>query len=446
MKKLFVCALTLMTVCSLALSQGAATEALQTCVLRVSSYRLDRVSGAIDRFLRAHPGASVEGLTQLPAGPDNMFVHMRSGEADIYELDLDCGYFISLRDKGYLADLSFNEALLQAVGRMSPQLTGSFLTDGRLYAVPVQLTATMPGYNPAALERLGLSAADLPVTWSEMLDFAAHWEDVTADSPETQLFYLAPDVRTSLFDAIMDAQFLRCESSNEALAFDTPALQALLTRLDALYPAGAPVGDYVYGGNYLFSLTRDPLPTNQSPTQRPLPLSVEGEDTVIRAKITVWVVNPYSAHIDLAAELLAEIVSALPDNLQAAMTPEDGAPIEAAAYATTVAPLRQRIAELEASLAIADPADRAELESQLRDCRAQEAAAEAARWAYGSDDIAQYRQLVAPFLTVSTVKLFDHEDAAMFSLRQRWLDGQLGTEAFLHELDRMVAMKRMENQ
>ena len=74
-----------------------------------------------------------------------------SSNVDIYVINVRSG-LRTLMEKGYLADLSGSETLLQNVQAMYPQFADALMYDGKLYGFPMSLTVNAWSYNAAALE------------------------------------------------------------------------------------------------------------------------------------------------------------------------------------------------------------------------------------------------------------------------------------------------------
>lgn len=420
------------------------------------------VSEPIRAFLQEHHDVAVSEQGGLSLDAEAFLRHMQSDvAADIYALDIDCGYFAALRDKGYLADLSGSEEIAAFVGRMYPQLTKELFKDGGLYALPVSMYAFTQGYHPAALRRAGLTEANLPASYDELMDFIARWEAEFYDEHPDMLLYLtASDMFENLFDELLDAQLLLCEARGETPTFNTPDMWRLLNRLEALHPVidevvPIPEADghgvvYAYGDpeRQLFLGVDSPLPSELvDRNTKPLALSLTAEQApVIKAHMTVLVVNPYSDQQELAMELMAYVTECLPKNFMLAVMPDESEPLENSWYAEYTADTREAIAEVMAQMETCDPAERAELESLLQELRAQQEALEHDRWAFSEEDIAWYREHIAPYLTVTTTSLLSRDDAETQSLRRRYLDGQMELEQFIREFDRVMTMRIKENQ
>lgn len=409
-------------------------------------------------FAKAHPEAAVEQIEELPQDAEAFLRHMQSdAAADIYLLNLDCGFFDALRDKGYLADLSASPELMSTVGRMYPQLTRAMLTDGHLYALPVFMYAFTMGYHPAALEKVGLTEHDLPGNHGELLDFIARWEAEFYDRyPDMSLYGIASDLFEQLFNEVLDTRLLLCEEKGEAPTIDTPEMRALLERLEQLRPVIAEVVPVPENHQVrldpetqLYLTSHFPLPNVgfDQEAERPLLLALtEGERPVISVNMTVMVVNPYSDDLDLATALTAYVAEHLPQEQKTAMMPDENVPVEDAMYTATIDLYREAVADIRAALEKADPADRASLESDLKESEMALREQEEHRWAFDEEDIAHYREHIAPYLTVSTSGLFSSAGGETTTLRSRYLEGQMELAQFIREFDRMVMMRTQEQE
>jgi len=390
--------------------------------------------------------------------------HMQSADAaDLYTVSPSDSHYIPLRDKGFFADLSRSEKLLSFVQGMYPNMTRDVLVDGKLWALPVQLSASTQGYYPRAFEKVGLTEADVPASLEGLLDFIQRWhDDFFYDWEEMQLFEYAWDLRSQLFSQIFTLQITAAEAAGETLTFNTPEIRQLLGRLETMasvFDVVAPMpeetasGVIVYASDYvedgaLFTDYADFLPTMYSAwdgAPKPMFLSLaEGDEPILSASMSMLCLNPYSPNADIALELLEYIAEHLPQDFLTAVRPDCNDPIELSYYEDNRLSIEQTLTEYRARLETAEDAEKAHLTDIIDMLEEELVAIEENRWAFSEDDIAAYRE-IAPMISIPTMSLFSGDANEAATLMQRYLDRQISADQFIREFDRIILMMQMEN-
>lgn len=436
-------------------------DALPKRTLRLS--QAWAVSDLVRQFAAEHPEIAIEYAASSPYGAEEVRQHMQSSDAaDIYAMSPSDTHYAPLRDKGYLADLSSSQVLTALVGRMYPHMVHQVLQEGKLYGLPVSLSASVMGYYPAALEKVGLTEEDLPSSIEGMLDFIERWhEEFYPDWEDMQLLEYAYDLRQQLFYQIFS---MHMSAAGDAMTLDTPEIRRLLARLEELTPifddltpppeqtsSGAAVSYTV--GSYsadsaLFTDYADPLPTayprwDGAPKPWPLALT-EGSESVITATMTLLCLNPYSDNADIALQLLEYIAQRLPQEFLTAVLPDQNDPIEVSYYQENIDSIRESLDVYRQSLEAAGDAERVHMQDVIDMLEEELAVVEAARWAFSAEDIAAYRE-IAPYITVPTSSIFTGDAVEVTSLLQRYLDRQISMEQFVREFDRVLRMMKLED-
>ncbi len=417
----------------------------------------------VQAYAQAHPELRIEFSDTISTTAEYISRGMTDPTAtcDIYALTLSDGVFALLRDKGYLLDLSAHPALTQIVSQMHPRLTAPLTQAGGLWGVPVAVSASMPGYSEEALEKLGLTADDMPRTLMEMLDFIQLWDEEYADLYGVSLLFGGvKDLYGALRDLIFEMQVHHCEREGIALTFDTPAMRALLQRLEELRPVidriHPPREDYylttfpLASGSALFYLDASPLPPRYNgPAPVPLMLQLDEESEAwIPVSITALVVNPASNSPDEAMDLIAYLCQAMQEHQKFVLLQEMNDPIEDDFYPEALEFAEGWVAEaqaiLEAAIAMGST-DLRDFTRQLRERELELKRVQATRWAFDAQQVAAFRAnddlLFAP-----TTGLYSD---SMLLLRtssalERYLDRQLPLDQLLREFERMLQMMRME--
>ena len=89
----------------------------------------------------------------------------RSAGCDVYIVSASAEAFAALRDRGYLYGLGGSAAIAGAFAEMYPRWREALSRGGEPVAVPVDASARALGVSLQALERIGMSADDLPSNW-----------------------------------------------------------------------------------------------------------------------------------------------------------------------------------------------------------------------------------------------------------------------------------------
>ena len=440
---------------------------LPTRVLRLVNYG---DSDILYAFCKAHPEIAVTEPDSYAYTAEAISQEMLSGgnSTDVYTMFLPNGAFTALRDKGYVADLSSSQALTDFVGRVYPQFSRMlFNNDGKLVAFPLEVQASCMGYFPAALEKVGLTVDDLPASIEGLMDFILMWqEDYAEEYPEVTLFgdYVY-NLDQQVFSLIFNQRVVDCAAAGEPLTFNTPEMRAILTKWEQLRSTlqelsqetdgnvGVVYASDGEGINQLFTTYADPLPQRYGHDPQwdgvPMHLSLtDGSEPYISTSMAVSFVNPNSPNLDLAILWLEFYAEHMSLDEQIAMLPDVNEPMEYMYYQQNLESVQESIASMEAALAEADEADKAMYEENLTWMREELADTEARRWAVSEEDIAAYRELAPQLIVADSADfLSSSTDGAneASKLMQRYMDGQIGADQFIRELDRIIQMMQMEN-
>ena len=409
------------------------------------------LENAVHDFAVLHPEIAIQYVDNLPHAPEELVLHMQSSAAaDVYSHSVTSS-FVTLRDKKYMTDLSDNEALAAAVGQMDQRLIAPLYLDGKLCAVPYNLSLITDGWYPGAFEKAGVPAELVPSSVEELLEFIVTWyDDYFEDNEGMQFYEYALGLRNDLIMRIVSMQALRCQETGETLSLNTPEVRALLKRVEEIGPileeVAPPLNDYVYGGdmadNALFTWDAQPAPHRwfMENAPQPMPLSLTtGTDPYLMASMDVLAVNPYSTNADIAMELLAYIAQHLPEEQQIALMPDRNDPL--AMYdEEDIARQQENIAQLTQQLEEAPEEEKAEAKWRLNMAKDSLEFMEQHRWVYTVEDIAYYREAIEPYVVYPLSAAFGAGSEQISSLSVRYMDGQISLDEFIREFDRIVWM------
>jgi ABC-type glycerol-3-phosphate transport system substrate-binding protein len=430
-------------------------------VLRISGGNSDNVTKA---FQAAHPELPVVFKDEFYTGAEQITQQMVSGSdsADLFIISLSYGGFSSLRDKGYVSDLSGSAILMEAVSKMYPQYVKDIFKDGKLIAFPCRFNGYGLGYSPDILKELGIEQP--PKTLPELMDLYVDWVDeysqkFTGYTLMENIF----DIRMELLNNILMTYLAHYGRTGEDLKFDTPVFKSLLAKLDEVSPILEelnPSQEEQQGSTVVYSNGYENKPTSLISTYfnfypaeyyedrgyLPLPLALdEGMDPAMFAQIEVFVINPNSPNQDLAKTYLEFFAQNMPRDYSITFCPDDNTPVENPSYAREMEDITKNIDDIKAQMKTASPDAMKSLEESLKNMEDYLAYREKSRFSIPEKVITQYRELV-PYVCVDSEYMnFLTSSQEAVKLLQRFMQGEMKTEQFVKEFDRKLQMMRMEN-
>lgn len=403
------------------------------------------------RFMLAHPEVDV---TLLDMGDitdaSALMQKLMTGELE-YDVILLNEYFDlqQLMARGYLQDLSSDEALMQGVGRMCPALQSAVMSNGRLYAVPCSvLGSNLMVYYPEQWERAGL-ADRVPSSWAELLQFII--DDYPALSDEGVLFAgVTPGYeRQALFGALMRQAVMEAASAGEPIRMNTPAFKALLDQFERAMA----VAERGRGDSYCLMDVGVGNSTNalQRYAAQMLLLSLDGaEAPVVPVRMQCYAVNPRSEHQELAIEYVRTCMDAVSANMRLTLWPDERTPILSSYYQLYQPQQRAEIDALESQVAaMEDSAEKRELQELLVVKYQELEALESTKYEVSMEMIDCYRERIAPHLFVPNSMALSVTDVSgerfiFDNAIGQYEDHRMSADQFAAEIDRIIVMIEME--
>jgi len=386
----------------------------------------------------------------------------RDSSVDIYAIKMDSNVFSALYDRGFLMDLSGDAALTEFAGKMYPFVREALSRDGKLVAVPVDLSGTTLGYKKEGLEAAGLTEADLPKTWKELPDFLAKLPSLL-EGKKVRAF--------SLFEEKSEVKnlLIRMLLAQYALAFpgepvNTPEMRELLDRLQKVdYEAlglMTPEEIEIAFSNFetmgetnpqLFeTYCQIPLETYLSDSQA-LTLTLEGvESPVLPLSMTVAFVNPFTEHPEEAMAYLESLCGHLETVTLYSLDPSQNEPRRSPNHEEQKKNLEKWLKTAQQSLEKEEDEDeRANWEEIVKTYQEMLDKFDEENWLISPKGIAMYREraeYIHPerwnyFFVLSTAS----EGADQFQeTLQGYLEGTRSGGDLLSLIDKKVQMMRME--
>ena len=381
---------------------------------------------------------------------------------DVLRMSNDEIALSTLMDKGYCADLSGDAELMAYVGSLYPAFRDAVMRDGKLCAIPVSAYSYDGWFvNLTVMEDMGLTEEDLPTNFVELCAFANRWNDEWVEEyPSYTLVSYVEDYKQQMFYWMFSGYVSYCQAENIELRFDTPVFRALMAALESLdveelnrganlanedetnYRAGLFMEGYGVVGSFY-----DPDKPNPASMLMPMTLTA---DTAWHPEVHMEVlfINPRSVHTDAALRLIKEEIAHLGDTYEHALRMDATDPVRYDYYDQWVANVQKALDDARKALEEADEADKKdykvrveELERHLEDVKADE-------YMISEGAIRYYQEQIAPAMFVSRPNIFAlSEDVSgeLSTLIDRYLQGQIGAEQMIREMDSKVLMMQMEN-
>lgn len=432
------------------------------CILRIDAHLSGANRALISQYLRAHPDMAVVYAAHNASTAPEYRQHMASDDAlDIYAFTLPNEAFSPLRDKGDLTNL---RPLMDAdaLDALLPEVLAPLTTSDGLFAIPFDTpSVSCWGVDRSVLEALGFS--DVPATYSDLLTLISAYLTDFADETDFALADNPRDMADSLFQQLFWAQLARCEVSGTFPTFADADFAAALRQYIALRPALVDYEDrwlaqrsssvelgHVSGQVTILSVSSSVpsllhLNASLSPRETdftPLLLSFGTEEPLLPLTFSVLCVNRRSAHPDDAASLLSFLLENQPYMAKLTLLPDYAELRPNPAYTEAEQALQRDEALFAQYRDTLSPLEQKQAEEQLADARA--ALAEIPLNLYSAEEIAVYHAQMSHAHMLSS-SFWVSGDQHLASLRQRFLDGECDTEAFVAELTQIVQMMTLEN-
>ena len=106
--------------------------------------------------------------------------------------------------------------------------------------------------------------------------------------------------------------------------------------------------------------------------------------------------------------------------------------------------MQKSMEDLQAKLETADESEKRDLEDTIEMYQQSLVSMEDHKYIISSDDIAMYRE-VEPYIYVSTSSIYANITTDGGQLLQRYMDGQMSSEQFIKDFNRIIRMMQMED-
>lgn len=434
--------------------------ALDTDAVRGGALRIfgEFGSDAHKSFSQAYPDIPVDVGDEYTNQLDKLTAAMVS-ESDPYDvLLLDFSYMPvdKLQQKGYCMELSQFPEIMETLSQMDPAFTAPLQADGKLYAVPVGMNATTFSVDLKIwTEELGLSEDDLPKTYAEFFDFLGHWEDDFADDHgDVPLVRFSP-IGDIFFSLMLQDYMTYMQSRGEPLRFDTELMRRLLTANEQVDYTGLDSGETVRDWNKgvlfdpTYSLSQFNYYNYYDSKPTPLFLSLEeGGTPVIGANLSVLIINPKTQRREQAVLYVNHYLQNLAkagENIT--LFPDHNEPVENQYYARNQRDLQAELDKQNQLLEAAEESRQAEIKAEISMLEERIADIEKNRYDVSPEQIAQFREKIAPMLFINRQSVFlSGNTSELAKLFEQYMQRAITQDQFVKELDQRLRMMELEEQ
>ena len=366
--------------------------------------------------------------------------------------------FDVLMKKGFCADLSGSEKLMNFVKSMYPAMQNAVMRDGKLYAIPTSMWGEGWSYSKETLESVGLTEDDLPTNLIDLCAFITRWNDEWYDDEDkaNMMPLCTIDIRGTIFNMMLNGYIDYYAATNQDLDFNTPLFNELLTALDEMHTDNFIVSpdmteeEYqAFYDNYtgLFNAGYGLL-SEVDPYATPCTFSLSKDvDYYVSAEMGVMFVNPRCQNLDEAIKLLECYADGLDERYQIIFSPEhtDGIPNDY--YDTLVSDWEKQLEDTKANLATADESDKRIYQDDIAYLEELLAHKEQYAWELSPASVQQYHDKIgAHLIPRGENPIYASNDDSLSSLNERYLQKQLPRDQYIKELSQKIRMIVLENQ
>lgn len=402
------------------------------------------------------PATLVESYRTTDEILGDMLAH--SAVPDIYLMYRSEEACDAILQRGYALPLE-GEALKALADRFYPGVLQGVAPEGELLAVPVGEIGYTMGVSSTLMEKLGLSVDEVPGDWLGFLDFLEEKVKPRMDElgPGDHFTYVGmtdSTLRSTVFNLIMNSYDTCCIGAGREIDYSNPDLLAVLERLDAMDFTEYGLVEESDEGFFSFSSDEHYLVqfdmcydfTDSDVEGVPLPLGF-GDDLpgALPLVLQVALVNPFSPHAAEAAALLEQIVGSIPNQVLYALCPDLDEPVPNPEADTVIADIEAEIAELEARLDSAEPADRQAIQDELDSGRSYlEAYRENNMWLISRERLDGYRANGERIVAARPSWFMRDTTGEAWDLMSQYEDRQINAAEFLAAVDRKAKMMALE--
>lgn len=424
----------------------------------------DSLTDAYFDFTNTHSDVAVS-ISRNGSSNVNLIEDMmnRNGDIDIFVLQTSMSEYDALFERGFLAELD-SEKLNKRMENVYPAVKERLTRDGKLVALPVNCYYWPMTINIRALEKLGLSAEDVPTNWSDFLDFLIDTlpKYMTADCGVQLLWdgITVESVRSQICDLIFTDYQNYANTMMDVPSYDTPILKELLEKLNRVdfEALGVPKGeeDDSAGGVMVYSVSGDDstllnigngasFGNFSDKYNLPIVMSLSADTPAIMSlEVYVAVINPFSDEAALAQEFLECLADQLPETLMYNLDPTLNEPVLRKDSGDYTKYAQENYDDVKKRYDEADAVDKQALEEELKSAEEWLENAEEYKWLVSQSQIDWFRANDDNVVCQPVNWLYRDSTGEAYELMQQYMNGQIDVSQFLKGIDKKVRMMMME--
>lgn len=402
-----------------------------------------------NEMLNANPNVSIIHTDMKYTGDLVNDLTTQSSEVDVYCYYAGYADYMAAYNRNYMLELTESDKVVESVNKMYPAIQDIVQKDGEVVSYPIDMTASLIGYNPEVFSAIGLSEDDVPKTWTEFFELLIRLPElientdyvgiIAKDAESLKKVILAelfsqyelwllqnPDVQYSFDNELM----------RELMAmFEEIDFEGILGDIDEYYPNDAVFNMYVdFGSDFVITDTCNVMPLSFA----------ENGEPVIKCGVYVAFINPYSENKEMALKYIEAIISNIPDTLKADIYPDWTEAVRNDEYDAILESLSRDMELLETAIEEAETDDEIEeFQNQLNEKKSVYDAINAESWIVSQEGLALYQNMAGGMI-------IDHDYGLDFDtimeLNYKYVDGQLSYSEMLKQIDKVIKMVLLENQ
>ena len=421
------------------------------------------VTAATTRFGAENSDVGVI-LSRDFSGADSLAESMmnRDDSVDIYTVSTSSAAYDAVYNRGYMMELDGSELLADLAERMYPSLRERLSAYDHFVALPLETYCWGPGFNEKALEELGMTLEDVPDNWWDFLDFLPTLAGPLAEHENVRLTYEGMTVsgmRSNLFYTIFNEYQNYVNAVEPNMGYDTPLLRGLLEKLENIdfealgceedYGEDSGMGGIVIGGDgdtlTLFETTSNYSISEMYSDATPVLMGLDAETRPPLILTTVVAfINPFTQHPEEALAFMETLAECMPNSTRYNIDPALDEPIRGARNEQLLEELGKELDQLRTQIENADPSEVQLLEERLAEGEERLATGDLLWWEIPESSIAWYRAHADGVVTAPVNWLYADDAGEGYELMQQYLEGGMGLDEMLREIDHKVQMMLLE--
>lgn len=409
-------------------------------------------------FAAAHPDVKIDINSNTYYNTQQVLNSFLTGELpyDVFSLTTQTFQIRLLMEKGYLMPLATNGVIQSFVANMYAPFREQLSYNGILYGIPYACGVYYYAYDPDAWAEAGLTETNVPTSFTDYLNFLDQWVLRIQDEPEDAISvcnsfdseqYGPHSYILYLVQLLVENYILQSNYNGVPIRFNTPTFMNLLNRCQKI---GQALYTYEPEQKGMYALFEERTTLQQLRYLVPLRLT-EDQPIIVKASIYASFINIRSQESALSEDFLIQRLQHISPQDNVYFYP-DAEPVKDENQQHLAEALSEVIADLETELTKENLTEdeRIAVMSRLEEKKQQYANATdpAKLYNISPDDIAVYQEY-GDRLFFQPPSIFDpstDDGQNVLRLEKRFALGQLTSEQFVQELDRLSRMLEMENE